>query len=226
LQCAALAAALVIPLLRIAPLPRVQLTKPPLRYVTLARVPAFVSAVRPTALTLSPVSAPLPRVFSLPNQNRAVTASPAIFSDGLPLAEGASMPGMAEVADWLTGSAAAPVVLPFNPPPVQIQTKAAPVEENRVYQVGGRVSAPVLRVAPQPPYPPLARAARIQGTVRLRGIIAQSGAVGELMLIDGHPLLVPAALAAVSHWQYAPALLNGQPVAVTVGIEVNFRLNQ
>jgi protein TonB len=49
----------------------------------------------------------------------------------------------------------------------------------------------------QPVYPPLARAARIQGTVRLRAIISRAGTIENLQVMSGHPMLVGAAIDAV-----------------------------
>jgi protein TonB len=76
----------------------------------------------------------------------------------------------------------------------------------------------------KPQYPPLARQARIQGTVKLTAVIAKDGSIQELQVISGHPLLVPAALQAVKQWQYNPTLLNGQAVEVVTQIDVNFTL--
>jgi protein TonB len=77
----------------------------------------------------------------------------------------------------------------------------------------------------QPEYPPIARAAHISGTVQLRAIIGKAGAVRELQVISGNPLLVQAARAAVLQWRYRPTLLNGEPVEVETYITANFLLN-
>jgi protein TonB len=81
----------------------------------------------------------------------------------------------------------------------------------------------VLRV--QPEYPAMARAVHISGTVQLRAIIGRDGAVRELQVISGNPLLVQAARAAVLRWRYRPTLLNGEPVEVETYITANFLLN-
>ena len=75
-----------------------------------------------------------------------------------------------------------------------------------------------------PVYPPLARQARIQGTVVLRAIIAKDGSVENLELVSGHPMLVNAAMDAVMQWQYKPYVLNGAAVEVQTTINVNFLL--
>lgn len=76
-----------------------------------------------------------------------------------------------------------------------------------------------------PVYPPIAKQARIRGTVRLEAIIGKDGAIRNLRVVQGHPLLVQAALQAVQQWRYEPTLLNNQPVEVVTIIDVIFRLN-
>jgi len=77
----------------------------------------------------------------------------------------------------------------------------------------------------EPIYPALARAARVQGDVVLSAIIDTNGQIQNLQLVSGHPMLVPAALAAVRQWRYKPYLLNGQPVEVETTITVIFTLS-
>jgi protein TonB len=77
----------------------------------------------------------------------------------------------------------------------------------------------------QPNYPPLARQARIQGTVLLQAEISKEGAIENLRLISGHPMLAPAAIEAVKQWRYKPYMLNGEPVAVETQVQVNFTLS-
>ena len=72
----------------------------------------------------------------------------------------------------------------------------------------------------------LAKTARISGTVRFTAIIGKDGAIQNLQLVSGHPLLIEAARQAVSQWQYRPTLLNGEPVEVVTQIDVNFTLSQ
>jgi protein TonB len=77
----------------------------------------------------------------------------------------------------------------------------------------------------QPNYPPLARQARIQGTVVLQAEISKDGSIQNLRLISGHPMLAPAAIEAVKQWKYKPYLLNGEPVEVETQVQVNFTLS-
>jgi len=74
-------------------------------------------------------------------------------------------------------------------------------------------------------YPPLAKAARIQGPVRLQAIISKQGTIENLQVLIGHPMLVTAAVQAVRQWRYRPYVLNGEPVEVETEITVNFVLS-
>lgn len=77
----------------------------------------------------------------------------------------------------------------------------------------------------QPKYPPLAKQARIQGTVVLRAVIDREGKIENLQVLSGHPLLVEAASKAVQRWRYRPYFLNQQPVEVETLITVHFILS-
>lgn len=78
---------------------------------------------------------------------------------------------------------------------------------------------------PKPNYPPLAKAARVQGSVVLQAVIGKDGRVENLKVVSGHPMLVQSALDAVRQWRYRPYLLNGEPVEVDTTITVNFTLS-
>jgi TonB family protein len=91
-------------------------------------------------------------------------------------------------------------------------------------RVGGNVQASQLISRVEPVYPPLAKQAKIQGTVELSVVIGKDGKVQDLRVIRGHPLLVQATLDAVKNWVYKPTLLNGEPVEVSTEISVNFTL--
>ena len=74
-------------------------------------------------------------------------------------------------------------------------------------------------------YPELAKQARVQGQVVLQARIDKEGNVEDIKLVSGHPMLAPAAIAAVKQWKYKPYLLNGQAVAMETQIVVNFSLS-
>lgn len=112
----------------------------------------------------------------------------------------------------ISSAAAAPP-----PPPPKAATP-------RRIRVGGQVESAKLIFQPKPEYPPLAKMARIQGTVRLEAIISRDGTIQDLKVLSGHPLLVKVALEAVQRWRYQPTLLNGEPVEVVTEVDVNFTL--
>jgi protein TonB len=111
------------------------------------------------------------------------------------------------------------------PPPPPVKQEVKPATPQRI-RVGGNVQAAKLVKQPRPVYPPLAKQARIQGTVRFTAIIGKDGTIQNLQLVSGHPLLVPSAQDAVRQWVYQPTLLNGEPVEVVTQIDVNFTLSQ
>ena len=106
------------------------------------------------------------------------------------------------------------------PPPPPPPKPATP----KRIRVGGQVEAAKVVFGPQPEYPQIAKMARVQGVVRLAAVISENGTIQDLRLISGPPLLVKAAMDAVSRWRYQPTLLNGDPVQVETEIDVNFTL--
>ena len=91
-------------------------------------------------------------------------------------------------------------------------------------RVGGNVMSAKVRVRPKPVYPALAKQGHIEGVVQLHALIGKDGAVENLSVISGHPLLVPSAIEAVHQWVYEPTMLNGEPVGVETEIDVNYTL--
>jgi protein TonB len=104
--------------------------------------------------------------------------------------------------------------------PVAVPKIATPTR----VRVSSGVSSGLLIRKVSPNYPPLARQARIQGTVILQAQISKDGSIQNLQLISGHPMLAPAAIEAVKQWKYKPYLLNGEPVEVETQVQVNFTL--
>jgi len=92
-------------------------------------------------------------------------------------------------------------------------------------RVGGAIEAPKKTKNVNPIYPPLARAARIQGTVALECVISPLGEVTEVKVVRSIPLLDAAAIDAVRQWRYAPTLINGVAVPVITTVTVTFRVS-
>ncbi len=132
-------------------------------------------------------------------------------------------------APWgVPGSTGAPAsgshfISLLGPPPVPHLTPP-PTPPCPVISSG--VSPGLLVRQVKPVYPPLAIAARVQGSVVLNAVISRSGVIDNLRVVSGHPMLVPAALEAVKLWRYRPYRLNDQPTEVETQIIVNFSLGQ
>jgi protein TonB len=76
----------------------------------------------------------------------------------------------------------------------------------------------------EPEYPVTAKTRGIEGTVVLDAVIDRDGAITEVSVRTGHPLLAESALETVRHWRYRPTTVNGIPVEVQTDMEVKFTL--
>jgi protein TonB len=111
---------------------------------------------------------------------------------------------------------------PAPPPPLP---EPAPVSLDPVRISAGVQQANLIQQV-LPVYPPLARLARIEGSVVLEAVISKDGAVDNLRVLSGHQMLIQAAIDAVSRWRYRPTLLSNEPVEVITTVTVMFRLGQ
>jgi TonB family protein len=100
--------------------------------------------------------------------------------------------------------------LPPPPPPQAIST---PDDRKLIRKSGGVLAnSATHRVVPESP--PLARAARITGSVVVEVTIDEGGSVIAARAISGHPLLKDTAVEAARQWQFTPTNLSGVPVKV------------
>ena len=165
----------------------------------------------------STVSRIAPRVIQ--SNFPGITLKPAVY-----LASFGEMPvtAIGNSSDGLAGTIVGAIGIASLPPPVEVK-KPDPPDSIRV---GGDVLAAKVLRRVQPVYPIAARAARIEGVVRLLGVLNREGRIESLQVISGHPLLVQAALEAVRQWTYSPTYLNGVTVEVQAPIEVRFTLSR
>ena len=102
-------------------------------------------------------------------------------------------------------------------------SKAQP--ESAVEESGSNADGSLLhRVEPE--YPEAARQQNIQGPVVLEVHIGADGAVQQVRVGSGPPLLAKAASDAVKQWKFKPRLINGSPVEMQTRVTLNFRLPQ
>lgn len=92
-------------------------------------------------------------------------------------------------------------------------------------RTGGDIRPPLKVRNVVPPYPEVARAARIQGDVVLDCTISNEGRVVDVKILSGPIPLQAAAVDAVRQWLYRPTLLNGVPVPVVMTVTVHFALD-
>jgi periplasmic protein TonB len=75
-----------------------------------------------------------------------------------------------------------------------------------------------------PDYPIMAKQLRIQGTVELEAVVAESGEVAKVEIVSGNPILTAASVQAVKRWKFKPFLDDGRAVRVLAPISLDFKL--
>jgi len=168
-----------------------------------------------------PPPPPAPRTSTQPTAPPRADAAPLSVPDGIaperPIELANDTPpvdgGIISFGDCRNcGIADAAPPPPPPPPPAEIR------------HVGGDIKPPRKIVDVAPVYPPLARAARVEGIVILEAVIAEDGSVRDVRVLRSVQLLDDAAAEAVRQWRFTPTLLNGQPVPVVMTITVAFKL--
>lgn len=215
LQALAVGCLLLLPLFYTEGLPRLALLAPlltPAPPPAAAPAPPHSAATSPAqsnlmgAMLISPREIP-PTVNML---TETTPPPPMIDPSAVGVRHGTGDPNSrGNVLDSILGSNQ---ILPPPPPAVGHRPPTSHMMEgNLVHRV-------------QPEYPALARQARVQGQVVLQAIISRDGAIENLQVLRGHPMLVQAAIDAVRQWRYRPYVLNGEPVEVETQVTVNFIL--
>lgn len=213
LQVLALGLLLLLPVLRTVGLPSARTVSTP---ITLGRR-------SPMPLAESPRTAATSAARN--NVAAAILVAPGHVSRTIPNADDASVPPVDGAGGFLgpgfrSGSADGPSmplisgtnVVPVLRPPITHAVRTSTMLEGNL----------IRRI--DPVYPPLARTARIQGSVVLAAMISKDGVMENLHALSGPPMLVPAAISAVSQWRYRPYILNSEPIEVETQITVNFTL--
>ena len=185
------------------------------------RRPLTFEAITPIATPTIPVN-PRPQ----PTQPlKAIAAFPVVEPPELP----PDLPRIDLPAPRIDACDACGVVsVPIGDGPIGHDLTPPPVTHARKdpIPIGGNIRPPTRVVYVAPVYPPLALAARVQGTVILQAVIDEKGNVRELRVLRGHPLLDDAAMQAVATWQFTPTLLNGTTVPVVMTVTVTFTLQK
>jgi protein TonB len=75
-----------------------------------------------------------------------------------------------------------------------------------------------------PIYPPIAKTARVSGTVVIQATISKNGTIENPHVVSGPAMLRQSALDAVKTWRFRPYMLSGEPVEVETTVNVNFAM--
>ena len=116
-----------------------------------------------------------------------------------------------------------------NPRDKKAEPKPAPPKpepSRMVIEPVAPIVPPVRIGGSQPEYPVEARAAGVEGTVVLYGLIGRDGKVREARVVRGlSPPLDAAALAAFRTWRFSPATQKGKKVEFKYNAGIEFRIN-
>jgi len=88
------------------------------------------------------------------------------------------------------------------------------------------VTRPILVKKASPAYPEAAKKERVQGTVVLEAVTDETGNVEDISRVEGHPLLIDAAIEALSQWKYEPYKINGKPQPLRFTVTFAFKLSE
>jgi TonB family protein len=87
-------------------------------------------------------------------------------------------------------------------------------------------SAPVAIFAPDPEYPQMTRAAKVQGSCSLSLVVGQDGHTHDIQVVHSlEPTLDQRAVETVKDWTFKPAMKDGLPVSVRITVEVSFHID-
>ncbi|MET0648992.1 MAG: energy transducer TonB [Pyrinomonadaceae bacterium] len=124
-----------------------------------------------------------------------------------------------------TAGPAVPVTAELPPAAVPVPTPAlTPKKHDGPIRMPSSIISGKTIEKPAPPYPPIAKAAGIHGTVAVQIVIDEKGRVISAKATSGPPLLMNAAVQAAYRASFTPTVLSGQPVKVTGSITYNFLL--
>jgi protein TonB len=208
IHAAVLVAAVTIPLLAtdVLPMPQVPLV---------VRLPAMPVVVVP--------SVPPPRAVHSPLELASWPGVPVVAPSGItdsaiePPPPGIRDVPIGELVGSVSGTNQLSTDGDFVPPP-------PPPKASGPVRPGGDIQAPRKIHNQVPVYPPMAIAARVEGTVVIDAIISATGTVQDMRVVSSIPLLDRAALDAVRQWVFTPTRLNGVPVPVILTVNVEFKL--
>jgi len=125
----------------------------------------------------------------------------------------------------LLGGAATAAALSFDVMPPEDAATSAPARE-KVYKVGGDVTAPLLTYSVDAEFTKKAKDAKYQGVSVVSCVVDADGMPRRVHTIRKLGMgLDEKAIEAVRQYKFKPSTLHGKPVAVQITIEVNFHID-
>ena len=214
LQALIIGCLLLLPLWKTIGLPAVRTVSTP---ISLGRVAVETAPAARSGGASAPQSNILPVRFVQPGH---IPIGIRMGSEPSPPPSDGSGPGLEGPPGLFTGSGDGPGIPPGGTRPI---LPTPPPTISRAFRTSSMLEGMLIRRV-QPVYPPLARTAHVQGPVVVYALISKAGTMENVHAISGHPMLVPAAIDAVSQWRYRPYILNSEPIEVETQITVNFLL--
>ena len=145
-----------------------------------------------------------------------------------PIATSRSTTEAAPAAKTVTAPSSAPVnpAEPVAAPPRPAQTPVSPVQPKTETFTEANYRANY-KSNPKPAYPRIAKSRGWQGRVLLRVQVTAAGrsASVQVQQSSGHEILDEAAVEAVKNWTFIPAKRGTTPVASSVTVPIQFKLN-
>jgi protein TonB len=174
----------------------------------------------PTVTTFTPPTKPPERIPDASTvQSKPVVAVSTGVPGGVP---GGQPGGVVGGVPGGAGDAPPPPPPPPKPDPTPEPTPK-PEPPKKINVSGGVLQGSAIKKV-QPPYPPIAKAARASGAVQVQVTISEEGRVISADVVSGHPLLREAAVQAARQWVFKPTELSGVPVKVQGVLTFNFTL--
>lgn len=84
------------------------------------------------------------------------------------------------------------------------------------------LNAVTAKVAPE--YPAIAKQLKIEGSVELEVLVAESGTVEKVNIVSGNPVLTRPASDALKKWKFAPFTSDGKAVKALVPVSLSFKM--
>jgi len=107
-----------------------------------------------------------------------------------------------------------------------VQWKAIAQSADYPHPVDEQTAKKNMLVHPEPVYPAIAKAARVQGAVEIAVVIDRTGKVNSEKVLTGPAMLQQAALDAVRKWTFRPFRLNGAAISVSAVFAIPFQIDK